>query len=75
MLLVFQMGRSSNMPQIQPIIERLMEEARPYNRVYVASVHSDLNENDLQRYDKHTRISQPSLADSRGPSSPEIPEI
>lgn len=42
------MGRSSNMPQIQPIIERLMEEARPYNRVYVASVHSDLNENDLQ---------------------------
>ena len=44
------MGRSSNMPQIQPIIERLMEEARPYNRVYVASVHADLNENDLQRY-------------------------
>lgn len=42
------MGRSSNMPQIQPIIERLMEEARPYNRVYVASIHSDLNENDLQ---------------------------
>jgi len=43
------MGRSSNMPQIQPIIERLMEEASPYNRVYVASVHPDLNENDLQR--------------------------
>jgi len=48
-LFTSQMGRSSNMPQIQPIIERLMEEARPYNRVYVASVHSDLNENDLQR--------------------------
>lgn len=42
------MGRSSNMPQIQPIIERLMEEARPHNRVYVASVHADLNESDLQ---------------------------
>jgi len=56
-LLMFQMGRSSNMPQIQPIIERLMEEARPYNRVYVASIHSDLNENDLQRYSKRALMS------------------
>jgi poly(U)-binding-splicing factor PUF60 len=42
------MGRPSNMPQLQPIIERLAEEARPYNRVYVASIHPDLVENDVQ---------------------------
>lgn len=44
-----QIGRPSNMPQAQPIIERLMEEAKPYNRVYIASIHPDLNENDIQR--------------------------
>lgn len=41
-------GRPSNMPQAQPIIERLMEEAKPYNRVYIASIHPDLNEIDIQ---------------------------
>ena len=37
------------MPQAQAIIERLMEEAKPYNRIYIASIHADLKENDIQR--------------------------
>ena len=47
-----QVGRPSNMPQAQPIIERLAEEAKQFNRIYVASIHSDLTENDIQRYFK-----------------------
>lgn len=42
-------GRPSNMPQAQPIIEALAEESKRYNRIYVASIHSDLTENDIQR--------------------------
>ncbi|CAD5115392.1 DgyrCDS4371 [Dimorphilus gyrociliatus] len=41
-------GRPSNMPQAQPIIEKLAEEAKTFNRVYVASIHSELNESDIQ---------------------------
>ncbi|XP_041368858.1 poly(U)-binding-splicing factor PUF60-like isoform X2 [Gigantopelta aegis] len=41
-------GRPSNMPQAQPIIEQLAEEAKNYNRIYVASIHSDLSESDIQ---------------------------
>jgi len=41
-------GRPSNMPQAQPIIEKLMEEAKPYNRIYIASIHPDLGETDIQ---------------------------
>ncbi|CAM1302454.1 PUF60 (predicted), partial [Pycnogonum litorale] len=41
-------GRPSNMPQAQPIIEQIMEEAKSYNRIYVASVHHDLTEKDIQ---------------------------
>lgn len=36
------------MPQAQPIIEKLAEEAKTFNRVYVASIHSELNESDIQ---------------------------
>jgi len=39
------------MPQAQPIIEKLMEEAKPYNRIYVASIHPDLSESDVQRWE------------------------
>ncbi len=38
------------MPQAQSIIEGLLEEATKYNRIYVTSIHSDLTENDIQRY-------------------------
>jgi half-pint family poly-U binding splicing factor len=41
-------GRPSNMPQAQPIIDQLTEEAKNYNRIYIASIHSDLTENDIQ---------------------------
>ncbi|KAG1651800.1 Poly(U)-binding-splicing factor PUF60 [Nymphon striatum] len=41
-------GRPSNMPQAQPIIEQIMEEAKDYNRIYVASVHHDLTEKEIQ---------------------------
>ena len=46
----FQVGRPSNMPQAQPIIEQLASEAKNYNRIYIASIHSDLTEKDIQRY-------------------------
>uniref|UniRef100_A0AC35UH42 Poly(U)-binding-splicing factor PUF60 n=1 Tax=Rhabditophanes sp. KR3021 TaxID=114890 RepID=A0AC35UH42_9BILA len=40
-------GKPSNIPQAQPIIEMVMNEAKNYHRVYVASVHPDLSETDL----------------------------
>lgn len=36
------------MPQAQPIIDQLTEEAKNYNRIYVASIHPDLTETDIQ---------------------------
>lgn len=36
------------MPQAQPIIDMVMTEARSYPRIYVASVHPDLTEQDLK---------------------------
>ena len=36
------------MPQAQPIIDQLTEEAKNYNRIYVSSIHQDLSENDIQ---------------------------
>jgi poly(U)-binding-splicing factor PUF60 len=41
-------GRPSNMPQAQPIIDQLTEEAKTYNRIYIASVHGELSEQDVQ---------------------------
>ena len=41
-------GRPSNMPQAQPIIDQLTEEAKHYNRIYVASIHAELSEQDVQ---------------------------
>uniref|UniRef100_A0A0N4ZT10 Poly(U)-binding-splicing factor PUF60 n=1 Tax=Parastrongyloides trichosuri TaxID=131310 RepID=A0A0N4ZT10_PARTI len=40
-------GKPSNIPQAQPIIENVTSEAKKYHRVYVASVHPDLSETDL----------------------------
>ena len=47
--LALQVGRPSNMPQAQPIIEQLAEEAKNYNRIYIASIHQDLTEDDIKR--------------------------
>ncbi|CAG2101768.1 unnamed protein product [Medioppia subpectinata] len=41
-------GRPSNMPQAAPIIEQLQQEAKSYNRIYIASIHQDLSEADIQ---------------------------
>ena len=41
-------GRPSNMPQAAPIIETIQLEARQYNRLYVASVHPELTEEDIK---------------------------
>ncbi|KAK7488728.1 hypothetical protein BaRGS_00020025, partial [Batillaria attramentaria] len=41
-------GRPSNMPQAQPIIEQLALEATHFNRIYVTSIHPDLSESDIQ---------------------------
>jgi poly(U)-binding-splicing factor PUF60 len=41
-------GRPSNMPQAMPIIEQIIEESKNYNRVYVSSLHPDLNEFDVR---------------------------
>ncbi|KAK9971865.1 hypothetical protein ABG768_025208 [Culter alburnus] len=41
-------GRPSNIGQAQPIIDQLAEEARAYNRIYVASIHPDLSDEDIK---------------------------
>ncbi|XP_044258953.1 STE20-like serine/threonine-protein kinase [Tribolium madens] len=41
-------GRPSNMPQAQAVIDEIQEEAKQYNRIYVASIHPDLTEEDIK---------------------------
>ncbi|CAM9112293.1 unnamed protein product, partial [Lampetra planeri] len=41
-------GRPSNIGQAQPIIDQLAEEARAFNRIYIASVHPDLSDDDIR---------------------------
>ncbi|XP_055923632.1 poly(U)-binding-splicing factor half pint isoform X2 [Eupeodes corollae] len=41
-------GRPSNMPQAQQVIDEIQEEAKSYNRIYVASIHPDLSEEDIK---------------------------
>ncbi|XP_026478113.1 poly(U)-binding-splicing factor half pint-like isoform X2 [Ctenocephalides felis] len=41
-------GRPSNMPQAQQVIDEIQEEAKNYNRIYVAGIHADLTENDIK---------------------------
>ncbi|XP_050421413.1 poly(U)-binding-splicing factor half pint isoform X2 [Adelges cooleyi] len=41
-------GRPSNMPQAQSVIDEIQEEAKQYNRIYVASIHPDLTEEDIK---------------------------
>ena len=36
------------MPQAQPIIDQLTEEAKNYNRIYIASIHPDLTESEIK---------------------------
>ncbi|KAH8297771.1 hypothetical protein KR054_009530, partial [Drosophila jambulina] len=41
-------GRPSNMPQAQQVIDEVQEEAKSFNRIYVASIHPDLSEEDIK---------------------------
>lgn len=41
-------GRPSNVPQAAPLIEQFEQEAKKYARIYVASVHPDLAEDDIK---------------------------
>ncbi|TRY63824.1 hypothetical protein TCAL_00801 [Tigriopus californicus] len=41
-------GRPSNMPQAQAVIDDITLEAKNYNRIYIASIHSDLTEDDIK---------------------------
>ena len=68
--LSFQVGRPSNMPQAQSIIEGLLEEATKYNRIYVTSIHSDLTENDIQR-----SVSSRSLQKSEGMKARQLSDL
>lgn len=49
-LCMWQVGRPSNMPQAQSVIDEITEEAKQYNRIYVASIHPDLTEDDIKRW-------------------------
>lgn len=62
-------GRPSNMPQAAPIIEQIMVEARTYNRIYVASIHPDLTESDIQSvFEAFGRIKSCKLSASSPPA-------
>lgn len=50
-----QVGRPSNMPQAQSVIDEITEEAKLYNRIYVASIHPDLTEEDIKRWEEGMR--------------------
>ena len=41
-------GRPSNMPQAQAIIEEIQKDALNFNRVYVGGIHKDLSETDIR---------------------------
>jgi len=41
-------GRPSQMPQAQACIDEITKEARNYNRIYIASIHKDLTEEDIK---------------------------
>lgn len=38
------------MPQAQAVIDEIQEEAKSYNRIYIASIHADLTEEDIKRF-------------------------
>ena len=41
-------GRPTNMPQAQLIIDSIMEESKSFKRIYVAGIHQDLSEQDIR---------------------------
>ncbi|CAG0882731.1 unnamed protein product [Cyprideis torosa] len=47
-LLLPQVGRPSNMPQAQAVIDEIIRESKTFHRIYIASVHQDLTEQDIK---------------------------
>uniref|UniRef100_F6UF46 RRM domain-containing protein n=1 Tax=Ciona intestinalis TaxID=7719 RepID=F6UF46_CIOIN len=41
-------GRPANMPQSHPVIDLLLDESKMQKRIYISSVHTDLNTEDLK---------------------------
>jgi len=41
-------GRPSQMPQAQACIDEIQKEARTFNRIYIASIHKDLADDDIR---------------------------
>jgi len=41
-------GRPSQMPQAQAVIDEVIAESKTYNRIYVASIHKDLTDDDIR---------------------------
>ncbi|XP_071477815.1 poly(U)-binding-splicing factor PUF60-like isoform X3 [Diadema antillarum] len=41
-------GRPSNMPQAQPVVDQIMEEAKQTPRIFVTSIHGDLSADDIK---------------------------
>nr|XP_054766475.1 poly(U)-binding-splicing factor PUF60-like isoform X6 [Lytechinus pictus] len=41
-------GRPSNMPQAQPVVDQIMEEAKNQPRIFITSIHSDLSADDIK---------------------------
>ncbi|XP_003726279.1 poly(U)-binding-splicing factor PUF60-like isoform X2 [Strongylocentrotus purpuratus] len=41
-------GRPSNMPQAQPVVDAIMEEAKHQPRIFITSIHSDLSSEDIK---------------------------
>ncbi|KPM08253.1 poly(U)-binding-splicing factor PUF60-like protein [Sarcoptes scabiei] len=60
-------GRPSNMPQAASIIEQIQTEAKSYSRIYVASIHPELAEQDIKSvFEAFGKINSCKLAQSQG---------
>lgn len=61
-------GRPSNMPQAQQVIDEIQEEAKSYNRIYISSIHPELTEEDIKSvFEAFGGITFCKLADGSAP--------
>lgn len=61
-------GRPSNMPQAQQVIDEIQEEAKSYNRIYISSIHPELTEEDIKSvFEAFGAITYCKLADGSSP--------
>jgi len=61
-------GRPNNVPQAAPIIAHIQEEAAKYPRIYVASIHPDLSQDDMKSvFEAFGKIKKVDLAPDNSP--------